>query len=42
VVDVHLGKLARRLRLIGLDTAYRPDANDAELAELADRRDGFS
>ena len=37
VVDVHLGKLARRLRLIGLDTAYRPDANDAELAELADR-----
>jgi len=37
VVDVHLGKLARHLRLIGLDTAYRPDANDAELAELADR-----
>jgi uncharacterized protein len=37
VVDVHLGKLARRLRLIGLDTAYRPDANDAELAALADR-----
>ena len=37
VVDVHLGTLARRLRLIGLDTAYRPDANDAELAELADR-----
>lgn len=37
VVDVHLGKLARRLRLIGLDTAYRPEANDAELAELADR-----
>ena len=37
VVDVHLGTLARRLRLIGLDTAYRPDATDAELAELADR-----
>jgi len=37
VADVHLGKLARRLRLIGLDTAYRADANDAELAELADR-----
>ena len=37
VADVHLGKLARRLRLIGLDTAYRADANDADLAELADR-----
>jgi uncharacterized protein with PIN domain len=37
VVDVHLGTLARRLRLIGLDTAYRPGANDTELAELADR-----
>ena len=37
VADVHLGKLARRLRLVGLDTAYRADANDAELAELADR-----
>ena len=37
VVDVHLGKLARHLRLIGLDTAYRADADDAALAELADR-----
>ena len=37
VVDVHLGTLARRLRVIGLDTAYRPDANDAQLADLADR-----
>jgi uncharacterized protein with PIN domain/sulfur carrier protein ThiS len=35
--DVHLGTLARRLRLVGLDTAYRADANDAELADLADR-----
>jgi uncharacterized protein with PIN domain len=37
VADVHLGKLARYLRLIGLDTAYRADADDAALAELADR-----
>jgi len=37
VADVHLGTLARRLRLIGLDTAYRVDADDAALAELADR-----
>ena len=37
VADVHLGKLARHLRLIGLDTAYRADADDAALAEMADR-----
>jgi uncharacterized protein with PIN domain/sulfur carrier protein ThiS len=37
VADVHLGKLARHLRLVGLDTAYRADANDAALADLADR-----
>jgi hypothetical protein len=35
VADVHLGKLARHLRLIGLDTTYRPDADDAELADAA-------
>lgn len=35
VVDVHLGKLARHLRLLGLDTLYRPDADDAALAEMA-------
>lgn len=37
VADVHLGKLARRLRLAGLDTAYRDEADDAALADLADR-----
>ena len=37
VADVHLGKLARRLRLVGLDTAYRADADDAALADLACR-----
>ena len=31
LLDVHLGALARRLRLLGLDTAYRNDAGDAEL-----------
>lgn len=39
VADVHLGKLARRLRLAGLDTAYRDDADDAALADLADREE---
>lgn len=39
LLDVHLGKLARRMRLLGLDTAYRNDAADDELiAESA--RDG--
>jgi uncharacterized protein with PIN domain len=31
VLDVHFGTLARRMRLLGLDTAYRNDAADAEL-----------
>jgi uncharacterized protein with PIN domain len=37
VADVHLGKLARRLRLVGLDTVYRDDVDDAALARLAER-----
>ncbi len=37
VADVHLGALARRLRLVGLDTAYDIGARDAELAERAGR-----
>lgn len=32
LLDVHLGRLARRLRLLGFDTAYRNDADDADLA----------
>lgn len=32
VLDVHLGRLARRLRLAGLDAAYPHDAADAALA----------
>jgi hypothetical protein len=35
VCDVHLGRLARRLRLLGFDTWYRSDADDAELAAVA-------
>lgn len=35
VLDVHLGKLARYLRLLGFDTLYRNDYDDAELAALA-------
>lgn len=39
LLDVHLGKLARRLRLVGVDTAYRNDAGDDELVEQsADER----
>lgn len=35
LLDVHLGSLARRMRLLGLDTAYRNDADDPELVEWA-------
>jgi uncharacterized protein with PIN domain len=35
VADVHLGKLARNLRLLGHDTLFEPDADDARLLELA-------
>jgi uncharacterized protein len=35
VLDVHLGTLARRLRLVGVDTAYANDADDDALVEQA-------
>jgi uncharacterized protein with PIN domain len=35
VLDVHLGALARRLRLLGLDTAYGNDATDDSLVARA-------
>lgn len=35
VCDVHLGKLARLLRLFGFDTLYRNDYADPEIVELA-------
>lgn len=34
VADGHLGKLARNLRLLGLDTAYERDADDPRLLEI--------
>jgi len=40
LLDVHLGSLARRLRLLGLDTAYDNHADDPELVlwSLRERR----
>ena len=35
VLDVHLGTLARRLRLLGIDTAYANDRDDDTLVEEA-------
>jgi uncharacterized protein len=35
VLDVHLGALARRLRLVGVDTAYRNDMDDDALIAQA-------
>ena len=37
VADVHLGALARYLRLLGFDTRYGNDLDDAELAALTAR-----
>ena len=37
VLDMHLGKLARDLRLLGFDCMYRNDFEDDELAEIASR-----
>jgi uncharacterized protein len=37
VLDVHLGKLARYLRLMGFDSLYRNDYSDDELASLSQR-----
>ena len=37
VADVHLGALARLLRLLGFDTRYANDFDDAQLAELTAR-----
>jgi uncharacterized protein with PIN domain len=37
VLDVHLGRLARLLRLLGFDTEWSRDAADAALAGIASR-----
>ena len=35
VLDVHLGKLARLLRMMGIDTVYENDRHDREIVALA-------
>jgi hypothetical protein len=35
ILDVHLGKLARDLRLLGIDSAYRPDWDDTAIIDRA-------
>lgn len=35
ILDVHLGKLANYLRLLGFDTLYRNNFSDAELAKIS-------
>ncbi|MDX1618682.1 MAG: Mut7-C RNAse domain-containing protein [Balneolaceae bacterium] len=37
VADLHLGKLARLLRLTGIDTLYDNELGDAEIVRLAER-----
>jgi hypothetical protein len=37
VADVHLRRLARLLRLLGLDVAYHPKAEDEDLVEISRR-----
>ncbi|MHC4781025.1 MAG: Mut7-C RNAse domain-containing protein, partial [Planctomycetota bacterium] len=35
ILDVHLGKLARRMRLLGFDVLYRNDYHDPEIVRLS-------
>ncbi|MEJ2597440.1 MAG: Mut7-C RNAse domain-containing protein [Anaerolineales bacterium] len=35
LLDIHLGKLARYLRILGFDTIYQNDFKDEELAEIS-------
>jgi uncharacterized protein with PIN domain len=36
ILDVHLGKLARRMRLLGFDVCYRNDLEDVEIMNIAE------
>ncbi|MBW4565292.1 MAG: Mut7-C ubiquitin/RNAse domain-containing protein [Mojavia pulchra JT2-VF2] len=38
VIDIHLGKLATSLRLLGFDTLYRNDYEDEELAAISHKQ----
>ncbi len=37
ILDVHLGKLARRLRMLGFDSLYKNDYEDQEIVNIAFR-----
>lgn len=37
VADVHLGKLAKALRILGFDTIYKNDISDKTIADLAEK-----
>jgi len=37
ILDVHLGKTAKQLRMLGFDTLYENDLDDAEIIEIANR-----
>jgi uncharacterized protein with PIN domain len=37
ILDIHLGKLAAMLRLLGFDTLYRNDYTDPDLAEISQK-----
>ncbi len=39
ILDVHLGKLARIMRMLGFDTLYRNDYDDPEIVRIALRED---
>jgi uncharacterized protein with PIN domain len=39
VLDVHLGRLARYLRLLGFDASWKKDATDEELVAIATREE---
>ena len=39
ILDVHLGKLTRRLRMLGFDCRYRNDYSDTQIIELAQAED---
>ena len=39
VLDIHLGKLATYLRILGFDTYYRNDSEDLALAEISKQED---
>ncbi|TVQ86837.1 MAG: hypothetical protein EA393_11340 [Bacteroidetes bacterium] len=39
ILDVHLGKLARLLRMAGFDTLYRNNLDDPEIIQIAEEED---